>query len=70
MNELAKIDQRFTGFFSAVALLYVARKMTPSVVCPLILFFCIYGPLLPEINELILALILGSNVNKRCGVLS
>jgi len=56
MNELANIDQRFSIYFSAVALLHVARKM-PQSSCN---------------NELmdILSIILGSNVDECYSVLS
>ena len=56
MNELAKIDQRFSIYFSAVTLLHVARKISRSS-CT---------------NDLrdVLSIILGSNVNAYGSLLS
>jgi len=52
MNELAKIDQRFCIYFSAVVLLHVARKISTNGFN----------------NDMldILAIILGSNINQCC----
>jgi len=56
MNELAKIDQRFCMYFSAVALLRVAHEVSRTSFS----------------NDLldILAIIPGSNVNQCCSILS
>ena len=56
MNELAKIDHRFSIHFSAVALLHVARKVSKNSFS----------------NDLlhILTVLLGSNFNQCCSVLS
>ena len=56
MNELTKIDKRFSIYFSSIALLHVARKISRNG------FSCIWMD--------ILSTVLGRNFNQCCSVLS